>query len=102
MAAVCCRRVMPIGYLSDQGLLNTTASPTTVPGLRGDAQAAANFFGDICAANNNTAGPVLPPGQSFSAKWADLCAACKVSAPAQHVSTMLPSTPYLSKPKLVI
>lgn len=71
---------MPIGYLSDQGLVNTTASPTTVPGLRGDAQAAANFFGDICAANNNTQGPVLPPGQNFSAKWADLCTACKVRA----------------------
>ncbi|KAL3153465.1 hypothetical protein ABBQ38_011798 [Trebouxia sp. C0009 RCD-2024] len=72
--------VMPIGYLSDQGLVNTTASPTTVPGLRGDAQAAANFFGDICAANNNTQGPVLPPGQNFSAKWADLCTACKEPA----------------------
>ena len=71
---------MPIGYLQDQGLLNTSASANTVPGLRGDAQAAYNFFGpNICAANNNTAGPVLPPGVNNTAKWPSLCQACGVS-----------------------
>ena len=70
---------MPIGYLADQGLLNTTASLLTIPGLRGDAQAASNFFGpNICAANNNTAGHVLAPNLNYTAKWSALCQACAV------------------------
>ena len=78
--ACCCYRVMPIGYLQDQGLLNTTASVNTVPGVNGDAQAAANFFGDMCAANNNTNGPVFPPGVNYTARWPELCQACSVRA----------------------
>lgn len=93
--AHCCYRVMPIGYLQDQGLLNLNASANTIPGVTGDAQAAANFFGDQCAANNNTNGPVFPPGVNHTARWPDLCQACQVlqnEIYTQHVFCCNPSS----------
>ena len=70
---------MPIGALAEAGLLNTSASDNAVAGLRTDAQAAYNFFGpNICAANNNTVGPVVVAGANQTAKWPGLCAACSV------------------------
>lgn len=82
---------MPIGYLQDQGLLNVNASTNTVPGVNGDAQAAANFFGDMCAANNNTNGPVFPPGVNYTARWPELCQACSVRTHRQHVVCCIPT-----------
>lgn len=83
---------MPIGYLQDQGLLNLNASANTIPGVNGDAQAAANFFGEQCAANNNTNGPVFPPGLNYTARWGDLCQACQVRTHTQHVFRCNPSS----------
>ena len=70
-------RTMPVGYLADAGLLNAT---NTNSSIRNDAYQVGAFFSDVCAANNNTMGPIKLPGQNFTSKYPELCQACGACA----------------------
>lgn len=68
-------RVMPIGYLASKGLLNTTTRNSSIAG---DAEAAARFFGSMCAAGNTSDGPVRIAGSNRTTYYAPLCTSCGV------------------------
>ena len=69
---------MPLGYLAENNLLNVSNLNSSIAG---DAQVAARYFGNICAAGNNSEGPVKLPDSNRTTAYPPLCTACRVKPP---------------------